>query len=210
MKQLFKRIIKCAFRVLLLPIYLWFELLTRIGNEDSTFQSFSQYLSLIPGKLGSYCRAAFYWWACPDTSDDIVVGFLTVISHRDTTIEAGVYIGPQCNIGKCHLGKNTLLGSGVHILSGNKQHNFNDVNSPIQHQGGNFEKIAIGTDCWVGNASLIMAGIAPHCVIAGGSVITKAIEEPYAIYGGNPAKRLKSRIGSEAMYELPAIFEERQ
>ena len=193
MKQSIKKTIKWLFRLLLLPIYLWFELLAKVFNEDSIFQTFSQYLSLIPGKLGSYCRSAFYWWACPNTSDEIVVGFLTVFSHRDTTIERGVYIGPQCNIGKCHIGENTLFGSGVHILSGNKQHHFDDVETPIQQQGGHFSKITIGADCWLGNASLVMASVEAHCVIAGGSVVTRSIDEPYAVYGGNPAKRLKSR-----------------
>lgn len=181
----------------MLPLYLWFELLAKLTNEDSVFQSVSQYLSLIPGKLGSYCRAAFYWWACPNTSDEIAIGFLTVFSHRDTTIDPGVYIGPQCNIGKCHIGQNALLGSGVHILSGNKQHRFEDPGKPIQQQGGTFNKISIGADCWVGNASLVMADVAPHCIIASGSVVTKKIEEAYGIYGGSPAKYLKSRIREE-------------
>lgn len=193
MKQIIKKTIKWGFRLLLLPLYLWFELLAKMFNEDSIFQTFSQYLSLLPGKLGSYCRAAFYWWACPNTSDDIAMGFLTTLSHRDTTIEHGVYIGPQCNIGKCYIGENTLLGSGVHILSGNKQHHFEDVTTPIQQQGGHFTKVTIGADCWLGNASLVMASIEAHCIIASGSVVTRAIDEPYAIYGGNPAKRLKNR-----------------
>ena len=197
MKEVLKKTLKFGFRLLLLPLYLWFELLARLTNEDSIFQSISQYLSLIPGKLGSYCRAAFYWWACPNTSDDIAIGFLTVFSHRDTTIEQGVYIGPQCNIGKCHIGENTLLGSGVHVLSGNKQHQFDDVTKPIQQQGGTFTKVQIGADCWIGNGSLVIADIAQHCIIASGSVVPKPVTEPYGIFGGNPAKLIKKRFTKE-------------
>lgn len=194
MRAVIKKTIKLGFRLLLLPTYLWFELLALLIRKDSLFQSFSQYLSLLPGKLGSYCRAAFYWWACPNTSDDISIGFLTVFSHRDTTIERGVYIGPQCNIGKCHIGENTLLGSGVHILSGNKQHSFEDTTKPIQGQGGTFTKVQLGEDCWVGNASLVMADVAQHCIIAAGSVVTKPITIPYGIYAGNPTELLKYRV----------------
>ena len=199
MKAVLKKTFKIGFRLLLLPLYLWFELLARLTNEDSIFQSISQYLSLIPGKLGSYSRAAFYWWACPETSDDIAIGFLTVFSHRDTTIERGVYIGPQCNIGKCHIGEDTLLGSGVHVISGNKQHQFDDMTKPIQQQGGTFTKVQIGADCWIGNASMILADLAQHCIIASGSVVIKNIVEVGSIEGGNPAKFIKFRFTDSLM-----------
>lgn len=192
MKQSIKKSIRWLFRLLLLPLYLWFELLAKLFSEDSIFYSFSQYLSLIPGKLGSYCRAAFYWWACPNTSDEIAIGFLTILSHRDTTIEQGVYIGPQCNIGKCHIGENTLLGSGVHILSGKKQHFFDDINVPIQQQGGQFDKVSIGQNCWLGNQSIVTVNIVGNTVIATGSVVVHQIDNP-GVYGGNPAKLITIR-----------------
>lgn len=191
MRTVIKKAIKLCFRFLMLPLYLWFGLLSRLANEDSVFQSFSQYLSLVPGKLGSYCRAAFYWWVCPNTSDDISIGFLTVFSHRDTTIKRGVYIGPQCNIGKCHIGENTLLGSGVHVLSGNKQHYFDDSTKPIQQQGGNYIKIKIGINCWIGNGAILMTTLEDSCIIAAGSVLAKKINKKNVIIGGNPANVIK-------------------
>ena len=196
MKEVLKKTLKLCFRILLLPVYLWFELLVRFANEDSVFQSFSQYLSLIPGKLGSYSRAAFYWWTCPETSDEIAIGFLTVFSHRNTTIEQSVYIGPQCNIGKCSIGEGTLIGSGVHILSGNKQHNFSDTTRRIQDQGGQFEKITIGRDCWLGNCSIVMANISDKCIISSGGVLVKSVDEPGTILAGNPAKLIRNRLDS--------------
>jgi acetyltransferase-like isoleucine patch superfamily enzyme len=155
--------------------------------------SFSQAISLIPGKIGIYIRAAFYRLACTDTSDEISVGFLTIFSHADTTIEKGVYIGPQCNIGMCTIGENTLLGSGVHILSGNKQHNFDDTEQSIQNQGGNFKKIRIGEDCWLGNASIALTDLPAHCILAAGSVYVKSVSETHSILAGNPARTLKAR-----------------
>ncbi|MCH8499087.1 MAG: acyltransferase [Marinobacter sp.] len=192
LRYLIKRSVKNLFLLLILPVYLLYRLLALVGGRDATFQSFSQGLSLIPGKLGIYMRAAFYRLACPDTSDEISVGFLTVFSHWDTTIHKGVYIGPQCNIGKCTIGEQTLLGSGVHVLSGSKQHDFSDPDKPIQEQGGAFEKIAIGSDCWLGNGSIVMANVADHAIIASGSVYTKACS-PGEVVGGNPAKFIKTR-----------------
>jgi virginiamycin A acetyltransferase len=197
MKSIIKFLVKKIFLLLALPYFLLFSLLNLFSKGDSAFQSFSQLLSLIPGKIGIYLRAAFYHLACPDTSDNISIGFLTILSHRDTSIAAGVYIGPQGNIGKCRIGKNTLLGSGVHILSGKNQHEFSDLNKPIQQQGGTFTKINIGEDCWLGNGAIIMADVKNHCIVAAGSVLTKDTATEPAIYAGNPAKQLKLRAGEE-------------
>lgn len=194
LRQTIKRSIKTGFLILVSPIYALYLMLCLIGNTDSVFASFSQTLSLIPGKIGVYLRAAFYRLACTDTSDDISVGFLTILSHADTTIDKGVYIGPQCNIGKCAIGANTLLGSGVHILSGSRQHDFNRIDQPIQEQTGSFNKVSIGSDCWLGNSSVVLSDIANHCVIAAGSICVKPIKETGSIVAGNPAKFIRSRL----------------
>ncbi|MDP5134291.1 MAG: acyltransferase, partial [Paraglaciecola sp.] len=179
MKTILKFILKKCFIIIVLPLYLLLVLLTLGRNSNATFQGFSQFLSLIPGKLGIYARAAFYHLACPATSDNISIGFMTIFSHRDTSIAEGVYIGPQGNIGKCSIGKNTLLGSGVHILSGKNQHDFSDLSKPIQQQGGVFTKIHIGEDCWLGNGAIVMANVANQCIVAAGSVLTKdTVSEP--------------------------------
>lgn len=193
MRHTLKRTIKNLFLLLTLPIYGLYLFLSLLGNADGSFQTFSQTLSLIPGKIGIYLRAAFYRLACPDTSDDILVGFLTVFSHRDTSIHKGVYIGPQCNIGKCTIGENTLLGSGVHILSGKQQHQFRDPKLPIKEQGGVFEKIRIGVDCWIGNNSVVMCNIANHSVVAAGAIITKDLIHEGTVAAGNPATAISQR-----------------
>lgn len=193
MRYMFKRTIKNVFLLLTLPLYALYLLLCLIGNQDGTFQSFSQALSLIPGKVGIYFRAAFYRLACSETSDDILVGFLTVFSHRDTSIHKGVYIGPQCNIGKCTIGENTLLGSGVHILSGKQQHQFDDPKLPIKEQGGVFEKIKIGSDCWIGNNSVVMCIIADHSIVAAGAIVTKDLTQEGTVVAGNPAVAISQR-----------------
>ncbi len=192
-RQILKRSLKTVFLALASPVYLLFLVLARVGQADSVFLGFSQALSLIPGKAGIYLRAAFYRLACPGTSDDISVGFLTLLSHRDTTIKPGVYIGPQCNIGKCTIGENTLIGSGVHILSGTRQHEFDDPGRPIQEQGGYYEKITIGVDCWLGNGALVMAAIGDQGIVAGGSVVTKPTNNGDVVVG-NPARRIRNRL----------------
>jgi virginiamycin A acetyltransferase len=191
-RKTIKRVLRLFSLIIACPFYLWLGLTSLGGNRDSTFQHVSQLLSLFPGKTGIYIRAAFYHLACSETSDEISVGFLTLLSHRDTTIEKGVYIGPQCNIGKCTISENTLIGSGVHILSGSNQHNFDWLDKPIQEQGGHYEKIQIGQDCWIGNGSIIMKNIADQSIVAAASLV---IEEfpARSIIGGHPAKVIKNR-----------------
>jgi len=188
-----KKLIKLVFLVLALPLFLLYRVVSLAGNKDSVFQSFSQLLSLIPGKIGVYLRAAFYKLACTNTSDNISVSFLTLLSHQDTTLGEGIYIGPGCNIGKCSIGDNTLLGSGVHVLSGSRQHNFTDPETPIKEQGGHFEKIHIGRDCWLGNQAIVMVSLADKTLVAAGSVVTRSAE-PGAILAGNPAKVIGNRL----------------
>lgn len=192
LRQSLKRMVKSIFLLLVFPVYALYLLLRLTGSQDAVFASFSQALSLIPGKIGIYIRAAFYRLACTGTSDEISVGFLTILSHADTTIERGVYIGPQCNIGKCTVKQETLLGSGVHVLSGKKQHAFDNLEQSIQSQPGTFSKVIIGEDCWIGNGAVVMANIGDKCVVAAGSVVV-AEAERLGILAGNPAKLIRKR-----------------
>lgn len=187
-----KKIFRIAAAVTVFPLYLFYLLLSSLFDSDGIFSSFSQILSVLPGKTGSYLRAAFYAFACNGTSNDIVVGFLTLFSHVDTTIEAGVYIGPQSNIGKCNIGRNCLLGSGVHVLSGSRQHRFSNLEISIKEQGGSYEKISIGEDCWIGNGAIVMANLGDRCIVAAGSVVTKPFPDNL-IVAGNPAREIARR-----------------
>lgn len=192
MKALLKHIVFSLAALLIAPITLIYGLLSLVLKGDALFASFAQLLSLLPGKLGSYLRAGFYRFTMKQCSADAVISFASLFSQRETIIESGVYIGPQCNIGKCHIEKDALIGSGVHILSGKNQHNFSDLNTPVRDQGGSFTQVKIGENSWLGNGALIMANVGKHCVVAAGSVVINDVED-YSIVAGNPAKLLKKR-----------------
>jgi virginiamycin A acetyltransferase len=191
-KKLLKSVVSSLFLLLIAPLVL-FHFLFLTFSEHGLFVFSVQLLSLIPGKIGSYFRVAFNRMTMTHCHPETVIGFATLFSQKDTEIFQGVYIGPQCNIGMCRLGKNTLIASGVHIMSGSKQHNFKDIDSPIQQQGGVYEKIEIGEDSWVGNGCLIMANIGKKCIIGAGSVVSKDIPD-YSIAVGNPAKVVRNRL----------------
>lgn len=192
MKALIKQALFGLMALIIMPLTLTYFVLNLALRSDSLFSSFAQLLSLLPGKLGSYLRAGFYRFTMTKCSPDAVISFATLFSQRDTLIESGVYIGPQGNIGKCKIAKDCLIGSGVHILSGKNQHNFNDLNIPVRDQGGHFSQVCIEENSWIGNGAIIMANIGKNCIVAAGSVVVNDVEDN-AIVAGNPAKIIKMR-----------------
>lgn len=191
MKTLVKKSIHVVAIILISPLFALYFLIS-LFTSHHCFATFSQVLSLIPGKVGNFLRGAFYRLTVKSYSQDSFVGFATLFSQTETSIGRGVYIGPQCNIGACIIEQDCLLGSGVHILSGKQQHSFDDLTTPIREQGGFFRPITIGEDTWVGNGAIVMANVGKKCVIAAGAVVTKDIPD-FAIVGGNPATIIKMR-----------------
>lgn len=94
--------------------------------------------------------------------------------------------------GDIEIGNDVIFGPRVNIFSEN--HNFDDIDTPIKHQGVTKNKTTIGNDVWIGANVSIMSGVSigDGSVIAAGAVVTKNIPS-YSIVGGVPAKIIKSR-----------------
>ncbi len=191
-KGLAKTAVGALCTLLVLPIFFSYKAIAITGNRDSAFTGVAQLLSLLPGVSGSYLRTAFYRLAMGRCERGVFVGFGTLFSQQQTEIAEGVYIGPQCNVGLCRINKNVLLGSGVHLLSGKRQHSFSDLSTPIQQQGGTFTRITIGEDSWIGNGALVMADVGTKCIVGAGSVVTAPVDD-YSIVAGNPAVTVGKR-----------------
>lgn len=106
-----------------------------------------------------------------------------------------VFIGPKCNIyPKVSIGKYTMLANNVFIIGGD--HNYRTPGIPTIFNGRDvLRETKIGRDVWVGSRVTIMTGvtIGDGAIIAAGAVVTKNVE-PYAIYGGVPAKKICMRF----------------
>ena len=191
MKPILKSLFHLICSVLTYPFVIFYKVNKRLSSNDSLFTAIGQLLSLWPGKTGSYMRASFYSNAISSFSRSTYVGFGSYFPHPEIHLEKGIYIGAYCIIGKATIGKDTIIGSHVNILSGKEQHRFEDIDRPLSAQGGAFHKVEIGENCWIGNGAIIMANVGRQCVIGAGSVVTKSTGD-YVVLAGNPAKVIRT------------------
>jgi acetyltransferase-like isoleucine patch superfamily enzyme len=75
----------------------------------------------------------------------------------------------------------------VSIINGNRQHGIDRLDIPVREQPGQYPRITIGEDTWIGDRAIVMADVGRHCVVGAGSVVTKPVPD-YAIVVGNPAR----------------------
>ena len=191
------------------PFAGWTVLVRRLSpSSTSAFPGCSQFFGQIPGLPGVYLRRAFYWWVLPQCGEDACVSFGTIFSHRTARIGRKVYIGSYCVLGDVTLEDDVLLGSGVSIMNGSRQHGIERLDVPIREQPGEWPRVTIGRDTWIGDRAVIMADVGRHCVIGAGSVVTKRIPD-YAIAVGNPARVVRFRDGSGESQNAPAAERDR-
>ena len=178
------------------PRYAVWLVMARLVGPDRALMGASQSLSRIPGLRGRYQRVAFLRLVLDHCDETACVEFGTVFSQRRARLGANVYIGPYCQIGRAHIGDDTLLAAGVHVPSGPETHGIAKLDVPIRLQPGNLRVVSIGSDCWIGSAAVVMADVGAHTVVAAGAVVTSPLP-PTVIAGGVPARVLKSREGGE-------------
>jgi len=117
------------------------------------------------------------------------------------------YIGRDSQIEcDCIIGTNVIFANRV-ALVGRYDHHYQQIGiatrlaSQIRDKEyswkGLSDRIIIENDVWIGYGCIIMGGvkIGNGSIIAAGSVVTKDVE-PFSIYAGIPAKRIKSRFES--------------
>lgn len=192
MKQFLKHIITIIMRWVCSPLYLVFLLTSLVVGKRKAFSNLMQGVSLIPGVTGEWIRRAVLQWVTGNSLKNCCVCFGCLFSDHRVSIGSGVYIGPRCDIGWAEIGEDCVVGSSVHILSGLRQHSFDNPDVPIRDQGNRFDKVKIGKDSWIGNGAIIAADVGKGCVIGAGSIVINSLPD-YTIAVGNPARSIASR-----------------
>src|SRR5207244_70070 len=128
-----------------------------------------------PGLSGVYLRRAFYRLVTPQCGSGSVISFGTVFSHPRPRIGTNVYVGIYCSLGDITLEDDVLVGSYVSITNGSRQHGIERLDIPVREQPGQWPRVTIGRDTWIGDRAIVMADVGAHCVVGAGAVITKPV-----------------------------------
>jgi acetyltransferase-like isoleucine patch superfamily enzyme len=118
------------------------------------------------------------------------------------------YIG-KYSIVECdaEIGNNVIFANHVSLI-GKYDHHYQQTGLPIRLAShisdsdydwkGLNQKIEIEDDVWIGLGSIVLSGvkIGQGSIIAAGSVVTANVD-PFSIYAGNPAKKIKNRFENE-------------
>lgn len=137
--------------------------------------------------------------------------------HKGITIGKRCFIGPNCifdvpiyaqlSIGDnvrftnsaviasnrtVTIGDNCLIAEFVSIRDA--EHGFSSV-SLINQQALTSKGIHIESDVWLGRSSSVFLGsqIKKGCIIGANSIVKNVSTDPYGVYVGVPAKKIKSR-----------------
>ena len=96
--------------------------------------------------------------------------------------------------GGIEIGEDTIIGNYVSFHAEN--HNYSDPTLPIRMQGVSHSGIKVGKGCWIGAKATILDGavIEDGCIIAAGALVIQGRYQANCIYGGVPARVLKSRF----------------
>lgn len=160
------------------------------GRFAPAFSTFAQGYSVAPGLIGEYLRAAFYYQTLDSSPAFLRISFGSFFAQAATRVGEGVYIGAYCVIGSSSIGERTQIASHVQILSGRHQHGRDQDGSILGADQDQFEPIRIGSDCWLGAGSIVMADVGDGTTVGAGSVVVKPL--PVACVAvGNPARQLQ-------------------
>jgi putative colanic acid biosynthesis acetyltransferase WcaF len=107
------------------------------------------------------------------------------------TLGNNVWIGENVwidSLVEIAIGDNVCLSQGSMLLTGNHDYTMPQFNLSLK-------KIIIEEGVWIGARAVVCPGVIckSHSVLMVGAIATQSLDE-YAVYGGNPAEKVRDRI----------------
>jgi acetyltransferase-like isoleucine patch superfamily enzyme len=112
-------------------------------------------------------------------------------------------------LGDVTIEDDVLIGSHVSIINGRRQHGIDRLDIPVREQPGEYPRVVIGMDSWIGDRAVVTADVGKHCVVGAGAVVTKPVPD-YAIAVGNPARVQGYRFESNDPMPPPCLHSQDQ
>lgn len=207
MKSLAKKICYAIAMVCVSPLVLMERLARGIAGRDVFFNTHSEMISLVPGKIGWYIRNAYYYLTMRRCSLNCQFLLGCVFAHSDAELGTNVIVSAYATIGRVVIGDWTMIGEGARIVSGKRQHGTDDPNVPFQQQPGKFETVHIGRNCWIASNAVVMADVGDNCIVGAGAVVSRAFPAN-KIIAGNPARVIGDTYAKRSATKNPAAEEE--
>ena len=159
------------------------------------------------------------------TNPNIIVGDFTfyndyVHDPKDFEKNNVLYHYPYVNHDRLIIGKFCSIACGAKFLFNSANHTLNSLSTfpfpifpdewdermAVTDAWDNKGDIIIGNDVWIGYEAVIMAGvhIGDGAIIGTRAVVTKDVP-PYAIVGGLPAKKIRSRFDDKTIELLQQL-----
>lgn len=118
-------------------------------------------------------------------------GLVRVGSHSHTAPGCALYGGGRLVLGEyCNI--------AAHVVLATVQHDPARHDVPMARAPSQAGPIILERDVWIGaNATVMMdVVIAEGCIIAANAALTRSTE-PYGLYGGVPARRIRDRVAAD-------------
>jgi acetyltransferase-like isoleucine patch superfamily enzyme len=192
MKKIVKYIVIGFFYILILPFGFMAKGSYLLLKTEAIFTFFAQAFSLVPGIPGNYIRLVYYMQTLKKCHLDCTFIFGSLVSRITAELHHGVGIGAYAIVGNYEIGEQSVIGNKVSLLSGGRQHNFENLDAPILDGTNNFEKMKIGKRVFIGEMSVVMANIGDQTIVGAGSVVTRELPSR-VIAVGHPARVIKER-----------------
>ncbi|WP_447772828.1 acyltransferase [Variovorax boronicumulans] len=148
------------------------------------------------------CRLKIWRYGLEKVHKTFLVTGSSVIS-RDFVAGSNGFMASGCRI--CpgvRVGRFVMFGPDVAICGGD--HVYDKPGVPMIYAGRPEPRLTnIGSDVWIGQGALIMAGltIGDGAIIAAGSVVTRDVPA-YEVFAGVPAKKIKNRFKNTDEIEI--------
>lgn len=176
----------CVLIVSPMIVLSWLEKKLQLG--EALFATFAHLLALIPGPVGHYVRAAFYFGTLDSCSWETHIGFGSLFSHRGARVAANVSTGTYCVLGHVEIENGVRLASRISIPSGKRQH-LDD--NGVLASTTQYDQVCVGANAWIGEGAIILANVGSGTIVSAGAVVIKEVPGD-CVVGGNPAKVLKT------------------
>lgn len=139
---------------------------------------------------------------------DVYIGRGSTFIYKNVYLGSNISIGANtnfiCGIAKIIIQDNVMFGPHVSIITGSHRMDIIgkymiDIKEKLPE---NDQDVIINEDVWIGANVMILKGvhIGRGSIIAAGSIITKDVD-PYSIYAGIPAKKIRERFNLEEIME---------